>query len=91
MKGDPCLRCGKCCLLKVRFGNLYVTLEQHCGQYRLDNGLGTCLIFGKHTGTMIGNGVVCLSVEQMIEAGLAPQSCGYVKDIPNYFCRVINY
>jgi uncharacterized cysteine cluster protein YcgN (CxxCxxCC family) len=91
MSKDLCKRCGECCRTKKSFGLLWIALDEHCPNYTLDNGKGTCRIYGKHTHSRFGPNGFCMSVEEMIEARLAPNHCAYVKDIPNYISLVINY
>lgn len=98
MAQDKCIRCGRCCLLKIcdPVTGLGSVLTLHCPHYTLDNGKGKCKIYGHHTGTIImdqrtGWKGSCLSVEQMIAARLCPEDCPYAKDIPGYRSNVINY
>jgi len=89
---DLCERCSRCCRLKMSYRKFYIALDQYCPQHkRLDNLVGFCKIYGKHTGTRIGNDGICLSVEQMIEQRLLPEDCPYVKEISNYRTLVVNY
>lgn len=88
---DKCVRCGRCCLLKVAYGSVSIALPKHCPNFYLDNGLGTCRIYEKRIGTFLGIDNVCLSIEEVMVQRLLPNDCPYVKNHPGYRSRVLNY
>lgn len=88
---DLCLRCGRCCLIKLNVGPWSFALPKHCPHFYLDNGVGTCRIYEKRVGTDLGDNNMCLTIEEVIGHRLLPNDCPYVKEIPGYSSRVLNY
>ena len=90
-----CKRCGECCRLKYADGAIFAVGERYCPFLDwLPDGRAHCKVYGENVHRKIPLGeeeTICLSADELAEIGLLPQTCSYVKEIPNYHCRVIGY
>jgi len=77
-KDDICVRCGKCCYIKIQFGEINVFTNRHCEF--LDENSNLCTIYKDRFEKKPG----CLTIEQAIAIRALPNSCPYIKDKKDY-------
>ena len=69
-----------------------VVSNQYCPELEwLPDGKANCKVYSKHLGRKITHEHKCISAEMSAQARLLPNTCGYVKRIPGYSTRVINF
>jgi len=75
---DKCLKCGRCCCVKVIIDGRIIYTPYPCKH--LDTRTKLCTIYkDRHT-----INPDCLTVEEGIRIGVFPADCPYVKDLPGY-------
>ena len=77
-KESTCLKCGKCCRIKMSKEAGITAIDWGCPFF--DEKTKLCTVYQSRFWVQ----PQCQTVEQMIAKGLAPPTCGYVQKIKGY-------
>ena len=80
---DKCKRCGQCCRIKTTILGVLFYSNKYCPYLVFEkDGIAVCIIYKDR----YEKAPWCQPIEDAIEQGLVPETCGYVQ--PGYKCRV---